>query len=342
MTATSPKLSVVVPIYDEAPLVAELVQRLEVALARICQERTWAPHEVEVLFVDDGSRDDTRALLLTAAAHDPRLTVVALSRNYGHQLAITAGIDHARGDAIVVLDGDLQDPPELIGELVAKHEEGFDVVVAVRRARAGQSWFKRASAALYYRLLRRLTRVDIPVDAGDFRLISRRVADVLRAMRERHRFLRGLVPWVGFRQAAVGYDRAERRAGTTKYALPHMFALALDGITSFSAVPLRMASAVGMLAALAGLTYGARVVYLGLFSDHVVPGWASLMVVVLVLGGVQLFALGMLGEYLGRVHDEVKRRPLYVVESIVRSEPAVAPSGARDRFDARMNEGDAR
>lgn len=316
--AFAPRLSLVVPVYNEEALATELVRRVRLMCEGLAAKRGWRREQVEVLFVNDGSRDRTLELLLEACADNPMLAVVNLSRNHGHQLAITAGIDLARGDAVAVMDGDLQDPPEVIPELYAKLAEGFDVVYAVRRHRAGETRFKKWTAALFYRLLRNLTNVDIPVDTGDFRIMSRRVVDAFKQLRERHRFIRGLVSWLGFKQVGLLYDRAERSAGETKYPLKRMIKFAIDGITSFSSLPLRMASFAGTVAATAGVLYGLYVIYLGLFSPEVVSGWSSLMVVVLFLGGVQLFALGLIGEYLGRVSDEIKQRPLYMIESVVR------------------------
>lgn len=315
---SSKRFSLVVPVFNEEALVAELVQRVRAMCEGLASQHGWRADEVDVLFVNDGSRDRTLELLLQACAGSPMLGVVNLSRNHGHQLAITAGIDLARGDAVAVMDGDLQDPPEVVPELYAKLAEGFDVVYAVRRHRAGETRFKKWTAAVFYRVLRNLTNVDIPVDTGDFRIMSRRVVDAFKQLRERHRFIRGLVSWLGFRQVGLLYDRGERIAGETKYPLKRMIKFAIDGITSFSSLPLRMASFAGTIAATAGVLYGLYVIYLGLFSPEIVSGWSSLMVVVLFLGGIQLFSLGLIGEYLGRVSDEIKHRPLYMIESVVR------------------------
>ncbi len=242
------------------------------------------------------------------------MRVLGFSRNFGHQLAVTAGIDHAVGAAVVLIDADLQDPPELIRSFIARWREGYDVVYAVRRSRQGETWFKRATARLFYRLLGRLIDIQIPLDTGDFRLMSRRVVDILKNMPEHHRFVRGLVSWAGFRQVGVEYERQERLAGETKYPLRKMLLLALDGITSFSVKPLQLASIMGAYAAGIGLAGILAFLYLRLFTSLTVRGWYALMVVVLFLGGIQMLMLGMMGEYVGRVYDEVRRRPLYILQ----------------------------
>jgi dolichol-phosphate mannosyltransferase len=252
----------------------------------------------------------------------PHVVLVNLSRNFGHQLAATAGLAIATGDAVVLMDGDLQDPPELIGAFLQRWREGYDVVYAVRRARPGESRFKLFTARLFYRIIRRLTKVAIPVDAGDFRLMSRRVVDALRRSPERNRFLRGMVSWVGFNQTAVEYDRDVRYAGSTKYPLTKMLRFAMDGITSFSDIPLRFASYLGFTVSAIAFVYALMIVGFKLFRVNppaYTPGWASTIVAVLFLGGVQLMSLGILGEYLGRVYDEVKGRPLYLISEIERS-----------------------
>lgn len=267
----------------------------------------------EVILVDDGSRDRSPELLAELAAQDPRYRVLHFARNFGHQAAITAGLDRAEGDAVVVMDADLQDPPEVVAEMLDRWREGFDVVYGVRNQRRGESLFKRATAAAFYRLLVMGLGVNIPVDAGDFRLLGRPVVLVLRTLRERHRFLRGLVSWLGFRQTAVRYDRPERFAGETKYPLRKMLRFALDGITSFSITPLRMAIWFGVAAGLVATGLGAWALYVKLFTDRTIPGWATLMVMVSLGSSVQLLVLGVLGEYVGRIYEELKRRPLYVV-----------------------------
>jgi len=248
-----------------------------------------------------------------AAGADDRVRVVDLSRNFGHQIAITAGMDYARGQAIVIIDADLQDPPEVIAKLVARWREGYQVVYAVREHRMGETIFKKLTAAAFYRLIRRITNVDIPVDTGDFRLMDRAVVDSLKRIREKHRFVRGLVSWVGFRQTGVEYVRQERFAGETKYPLRKMLKFAFDGITSFSFMPLQMATYLGFgVSAMAFLAI-CWVLVEALVFHQTVPGWSSLMVAVLFLGGIQLLTIGLIGEYVGRIYDEVKQRPLYLV-----------------------------
>jgi polyisoprenyl-phosphate glycosyltransferase len=318
MTDTShPALSIVVPLYNEAGNVAPLLERISGALARLPSNLGY-----EIVLVNDGSRDGTLTAIRNEMKGRAHLVLVNLSRNFGHQLAATAGIEVAAGDAVVLMDGDLQDPPELIEEFVAKWRQGYDVVYAVRRTRKGESAFKLFTAGAFYRIIKRLTKVDIPVDAGDFRLMSRRVVEALRRSPERHRFLRGMVSWVGFNQVAVEYDRDVRYSGTTKYPLTKMIRFAMDGITSFSDIPLRFASYFGFTVSAIAFVYALIIVAFKLFSlkpPGYTPGWASTIVTVLFLGGVQLMSLGILGEYLGRVYDEVKGRPLYLISDIERS-----------------------
>lgn len=312
-----PTLSIVVPLFNEEGNVAALMERV-VAIA----ERLPDSPSYEVILVNDGSTDTTLGVCREAMVRYRNVVLVNLSRNFGHQLAASAGIDIAQGDAVVLMDGDLQDPPELIEQFVAKWHEGYDVVYAVRRTRRGESAFKLFTARLFYRTIKRLTKVSIPVDTGDFRLMSRRVVNALKRSPERHRFLRGLVSWVGFNQTGVEYDRDERLSGTTKYPLPKMLRFAIDGITSFSDVPLRFASYLGFAASLIAFIYALVVIGYKLFSLHppgYTPGWASTICAVLFLGGVQLISLGILGEYIGRIYDEVKGRPLYLIRDIERS-----------------------
>lgn len=296
-----------------APLVARIVQ--------IVEQLPGAP-TYELLLVNDGSSDGTLDAVRAELRARPHVMLVNLSRNFGHQLAATAGIELAQGEAVVLMDGDLQDPPELIAQFVQKWREGNDVVYAVRRTRKGESFFKLLTARLFYRGIKRLTNVNIPVDTGDFRLISRRVVNALKRVPERHRFLRGLVSWVGYSQVGVEYDRDERHSGETKYPLSKMLRFAVDGVTSFSDVPLRFASYLGFLSSTIAIVYALIVIGSKLFS--IVPpaytkGWASTIVAVLFLGGVQLITLGILGEYIGRIYDEVKGRPLYLIRDIERS-----------------------
>jgi len=307
-----PMLSIVVPVKDEEESVLTFVKRLGPILNRICRRETW-----EILFVDDGSIDATLAVIAAAHQRDPRVRALSLSRNFGKESALSAGLDHARGRAVVPLDVDMQDPPEVLPEMVAKWREGFDMVFGVRRCRASDSFAKRSTAGLYYRAHNALTRDKIPENAGDFRLLDRKVVDVIKAMPERNRFMKGLFAWAGFRQAAVEYDRVERTTGETKFNYWKLWTLALDGITSASTVPLRVWSYIGAAFALVALAYAGFIVSRTLLFGNAVPGYASIMVSVLFLGGMQLLSLGILGEYVGRILTETKQRPLYVVRSTI-------------------------
>jgi dolichol-phosphate mannosyltransferase len=301
----------VLPIYNEEPTIPELDRRLRAFLAGVGSGvgEAW-----EVIFVNDGSKDRSLALLKELAAAEPRYKVLSLSRNFGHQMAITAGLDRAEGEAVVVMDADLQDPPEVVGQMIVRWREGYDVVFAVRSRRLGESMFKKLTAALYYRLLRvMLGSSSIPADAGDFRLMSRPVVLTLRALREQHRFVRGLVWCVDFRQTAVSYERPARFAGETKWPFRKMLRFAVDGITSFSTVPLRMATWLGVLAGLVAMAGVGWALYSKFFGG-VVRGWTTLMILVGLGSSAQLLMTGILGEYVGRIYEEVKRRPLYVVE----------------------------
>jgi polyisoprenyl-phosphate glycosyltransferase len=312
-----PVLSVVVPLFNEEGNVAPLLERLGAIVERLPGSPSY-----EIILVNDGSTDATIDAIRAEMARRPHVVLVNLSRNFGHQLAATAGIEIAAGDAVVLMDGDLQDPPELIESFLERWRDGYDVVYAVRRTRKGESRFKLFTASLFYRTIKRLTKVSIPVDTGDFRLMSRRVVEALRRSPERHRFLRGMVSWVGFKQTGVNYDRDERLSGTTKYPLPKMVRFAIDGITSFSDIPLRFASYFGFIVSAIAFVYALVVLGYKLFSLNppgYTPGWASTICAVLFLGGVQLMSLGILGEYIGRVYDEVKGRPLYLIADIERS-----------------------
>jgi len=307
----APTLSLVLPIYNEEEIIPELDRRLRAFLADVGGGvgESW-----EVIFVNDGSKDQSLPMLRALTAAEPRYKLLSFSRNFGHQRAITAGLDRASGAAVVVMDADLQDPPEVVRDMVARWREGYDVVYGVRSRRHGETVFKKLTAALYYRLLRMmLGGVSIPVDAGDFRLMSRPVVLTLRALREQHRFVRGMVAWVGFRQTAVYYERPARFAGETKYPLRKMLRFAVDGITSFSTVPLRMAIWLGVLAGVIAMAGGVWAVYEKLFGTGVVQGWTTIMILVGLGSSAQLLMTGILGEYVGRIYEEVKRRPLYVV-----------------------------
>ena len=302
-------VSVVVPVYNEAEGIAHFHERATAAL------KLLPDSDYELVYVDDGSRDKSYDIMRGFADGDARVKVVKFSRNFGHQIAITAGLDYAEGDAVVFIDADLQDPPELIGELLAKMREGNDVVYARRRARKGETAFKLATAAAFYRMLRAIANIDIPPDVGDFRIISARVADQLRAMKEKDRFIRGLVSWVGFRQSFIMYDRDERYAGETKYPLTKMIKFAFDGLTSFSSAPLRIATWMGYISSALAFLYLLSV-FVQVAMGITVEGWATIIVAVLFLGGVQLICIGIIGEYLGRVFNEIKPRPVYIVEEV--------------------------
>jgi dolichol-phosphate mannosyltransferase len=273
--------------------------------------------EYEIVLVDDGSIDRSWEHMLALAPGDPHLRLVRLSRNFGHQAALTAGLEAARGDAVVLIDADLQDPPELIPLLVAKWREGFDVVYGLRTRREGETLFKRSTASVFYRLLRGMTRIEIPADAGDFRLLSRRAVDALARMPERARFLRGMTSWLGFPQAGVQYERDARYAGKTKYPTRRMISFALDAMTSFSTTPIRIVTGLGFLLVGFCVVVLGWTVYIKLFTDTAVQGWTSLLIVVLLLGGMQLVSLGIIGQYVGRIFEEAKQRPLFVVGETV-------------------------
>jgi dolichol-phosphate mannosyltransferase len=304
-----PVYSVVAPIYNEEETLPHFYQRVVAVMEGLGEP-------FELVLVNDGSSDGSYATMCALYAHDPRVRVVDFSRNFGHQIAISAGLDYARGDAVIIIDSDLQDPPEVIPELIARWKDGADVVYAQRAARRGETHFKLLTAAAFYRLIARITSVQIPRDTGDFRLLDRRVVNTLVAMREHHRFMRGLSVWVGFRQAAVSYERAERFAGTTKYPLRKMIRFSLDAITGFSYAPLQLATTFGFV--LAGLSLVGIVVAATLrIVTGAIVGQTSTLILVLLLGGIQLIFLGIIGEYLGRIYDEVRARPLYVTREVL-------------------------
>ena len=310
------KITIVVPFLNEK-------ENLPVLLERVAGTFAGRAEDWELLLVDDGSTDGSAEWAVAQAQANSHVRVVRLSRNFGHQLAITAGLDRSDGDAVVVMDADLQDPPETIGPMVDKWREGHEVVYAVRRSRAGETWSKKFLAAGFYRVFRRLAKVNIPMDAGDFRLVDRCVVDALREMRELHRFMRGLTCWVGFRQASVEYDRAARFAGETKYPVWKSARLAFDAITSFSASPLRWIAVLGVgICAVAALWVLYVMVQAVVNPGSMQPGWASLIAVMVFLGGVQLVSVGMLGQYVSRIFEEGKRRPLYLVRVDTKDENA--------------------
>ncbi len=311
----TPSVSLVVPAYNEEAVLDAFYARASVVLKSL-----QAPYEI--VFVNDGSRDSTLAMLYGYAAHDSCITVVDLSRNYGKEIALTAGLDHCAGEVIIAIDADLQDPPELIPQLIDAWKEGYDVAYAVRTERNGESWLKRSTAHVFYRLLQSTGRVKIPVDTGDFRLMSRRANDAVQQMREHHRYMKGIFAWVGFPSKAIHYKRDARAAGETKIGYGKLWNLAVEGITSFTTVPLKLASYVGLCVAMLAFAYAAYVIYKTIRFGDPVQGYPSMMVIMLFLGGVQLMCIGILGEYLGRVFNEVKQRPLYFLSDVQPSQLA--------------------
>ena len=300
-------VTIVIPVYNERPVLPELQRRLDAVLA-------GAGERAELLFVDDGSEDGSGAWLEALAGADPRVSLLSLSRNFGKEAAVSAGLDHARGAAVIVIDADLQDPPELIPELLRRWREGYDVVYTVRASRRGESWLKVGSARWFYRVMGRLSAVPVPADAGDYRLLSRRAVDALKALPESHRYLKGLYAWVGFPQPSVSYHREARAAGRSKWSYWRLWNHALDGITSFSTAPLKLATWLGLATSTLAFLYGLYLLLRTLLFGNPVPGYPSLIIVILFLGGVQLICLGIIGEYLGRTYEESKRRPLYLVK----------------------------
>jgi dolichol-phosphate mannosyltransferase len=324
-----PMLSIIVPCYNEEAVIQETHRRLTDTLSRLgCH--------FEIVYVDDGSRDRTLYMLKVIQAQDDAVRVLSFSRNFGHQIAVSAGLDHAAGEIIVLIDADLQDPPELIGAMLDKWREGYDVVYGQRHSRQGETYFKVATARLFYRTINRLSDVPIPLDTGDFRLMSRHVVEVLKRMPERDRFIRGMVSWVGFRQCALPYERAPRHAGVSKYPLRKMIAFATDGVLSFSIKPLRLASTMGFMAsalAIVGILYA---LILRLWTSNWVSGWTLLIISVLFLGGVQLMCLGIVGEYVGRIYSEGKRRPLYLIAEACGFRSHTEPDAATHRTAASL------
>ena len=324
-TSAKPDLiSIVVPAYNEADGIAEFHRRLTNVRAKL-RERS------EVVYVNDGSRDDTFAILRSLRERDPTISIVNLSRNFGKEIALTAGLDHSRGDAVIVIDADLQDPPELIPTLIERwHEDEADVVFARRCSRAGESWFKKATAYGFYRLINALSARTVPVDTGDFRLLSRRAVDAVTMFRERHRFMKGLFAWIGYRQVAVTYERERRLAGATKWNYWRLWNLSLEGITSFSIAPLKIATYIGLFTATVAVVYGTYIIGLTIIFGNPVAGYPSLLVILLFLGGIQLLSLGIIGEYVGRIFNETKQRPLYIVDTVLpgRPEKSIIGSGS--------------
>jgi dolichol-phosphate mannosyltransferase len=335
MPRNSGMISVVVPCYNEEAVLHATHERIGQVLD------TLVHFEYEIIYVDDGSRDDTAAILRDLQATDGHVRVLRFSRNFGHQVAVSAGIEHASGDAIVLIDADLQDPPELIPEMLARWGDGYDVAFGQRLKRVGESRLKLATAKVFYRVMNRMADVSIPLDVGDFRLMDRRVVDALLAMPERDRYVRGMVSWVGFSQIAVPYERDARVAGESKYPLFKMLRFALDGITSFSVAPLRIATLLGFAASAVALLGVLYALVVRIFTRDWVPGWAGILCAILFMGGIQLISLGVIGEYIGRIYGESKRRPLYVLREQLgfAASPAGAPR-ARDRLPRGVDAGD--
>ncbi|MFZ5988727.1 MAG: glycosyltransferase family 2 protein [Bacillota bacterium] len=299
--------SVVVPLYNEEEVLLETYNRLKKVMDSLNE-----PYEI--IFVNDGSRDKTAPMAYEICNKDKNIKLIDFARNFGHQTAITAGMDFAEGEAIVVIDADLQDPPEIIPKMLEKWREGYDVVYGKRLERKGETFFKKFTAKMFYRFLRKMTDVDIPLDTGDFRLIDRKVCEALKLVNERNRYIRGIISWLGFKQTGIEFNRDKRFAGETKYPLKKMLKFAFDAITSFSYKPLKLASYFGMLLSFCSFVYLLVVLYTRLFTDHVQPGWASTLGVNLFFNGITLMILGIIGEYIGRIYDEAKGRPLYIVK----------------------------
>ena len=320
---SDPLLSVVVPVFNEALVLPAFYQRLQAVVSRL-------PLEVELVFVDDGSSDDSLCVLEEFASRDQRIGLVSLSRNFGKEAAMSAGLAHAMGDAVVLIDADLQDPPEEIPRMVAAWQAGADLISMQRRVRHGESWLKRITAAAFYRIFQKIADVPVLVDVGDFRLLSRRVVDVLQQLPERQRFMKALFSWPGFRQSILSYDRDPRFRGSSKWGWLRLVSFAMDGITSFSVAPLRLATVCGALISLTAFVFAAWIVTKTLVLGESVAGYPTIMVSMLLLGGIQLLAIGLLGEYVGRLYMESKQRPLYVVDTFRAAKPAQwRPSTAR-------------
>ncbi|MDR1794587.1 MAG: glycosyltransferase family 2 protein [Erysipelotrichaceae bacterium] len=299
-------ISVVVPVYNEEAVLSETSKRLK-------QSMETCGYDYEILWVNDGSKDQTLAMARELCEKDKHFKLISFSRNFGHQIAITAGMDFSLGDAVVIIDADLQDPPAVILDMIQKWDEGYEVVYGKRLKRSGETFFKKFTAKVFYRFINMMTEVDMPVDVGDFRLIDRKVVDALKLVNERQRYVRGIIAWLGFKTTAVEYNRDKRFAGETKYPLKKMIKFALDAITSFSYKPLRLATYMGLIVSFFSFVYLLVVLFQGWFTDTTVPGWASSMAVILIFNGIILMILGVIGEYIGRIYDEVKGRPLYLV-----------------------------
>ncbi|BCG57141.1 glycosyltransferase family 2 protein [Paenibacillus sp. URB8-2] len=316
------RYSVIIPMYNEEAVIQETYRRIKKVMDR-------AEEPYELIFVNDGSADNCAQMIEEYGCWDESVKLIDLSRNFGHQIAITAGMDYALGDAVIIIDADLQDPPEMILQMIEEWKSGYEVVYAKRVKRNGETFFKKWTASLFYRVLAYSTDINIPVDTGDFRLIDRKVCDELKRLPEKNRFVRGLVSWVGFRQKAIEYERDERLAGETKYPLKRMIKLSLDGITSFSYKPLKLAGLLGALLSASGFLYLLYVLYLAIFTDSVVKGWASVIGITLTFNGFVLLMLGILGEYVGRIYDESKGRPLYIVQEVYQGKKKPQPVGLK-------------
>lgn len=308
MLREKPLISIVVPVFNEQESINETARRLLLLCASLEPDA-----DSELIFVDDGSRDNSLFLLKEMATSQSAIKVIALSRNFGHQIAITAGLDAANGDYVAVIDADLQDPPELIRDMFELAQQGYDVVYGKRKSRAGESWFKKMTAAAFYRVFSYMCEIEIPLDTGDFRLMSRRSVDAFKLLREKNRFVRGMVPWVGFKSVPLEYHREERYAGETKYPLRKMLAFAFNAILSFSKKPLTLAVRLGFLTVLVGILLGIYVLYLKLFTNIPVPGITAILLSIVIFSGAQIFLIGVVGEYIARIFEEVKGRPLYLV-----------------------------
>ncbi len=307
VVAPTKLVSIIAPIYNEADVIKEFYQRLNTTLAE-------ANEQFEIIFINDGSRDRSFSLLQQLQAEDKRISIINFSRNFGKEIALTAGLDHAQGDAVIVIDADLQDPPELIHKMLAAWREGYEMVYAKRLSRKGERWGKKLTAFAFYRLINRIGDNPIPEDTGDFRLIDRVAVDAINQLRERRRFMKGLFSWVGYKQKAIMYHRDPRYAGSSKWNFLSLWRLATEGITSFSIMPLKLATYTGLITAAAALLFGLYIIFDAVFYGNDVPGYPSLMTVILFLGGIQLIAIGIIGEYIGRMYDEIKQRPLYLVK----------------------------
>lgn len=322
MSTRSVMYSIIVPMYNEEEVITTTFERLTEVMKQTNES-------YELIFVNDGSKDASAEIISELANIHDEVVLIDFSRNFGHQIAITAGMDYANGQAIIIIDADLQDPPEVMLRMIEKWKQGYEVVYGKRIKRKGETWFKKTTAKMFYRILRMMTNVEVPTDTGDFRLIDRKVCDVLKSLKEKNRFVRGLISWVGFKQTSVEFVREERFAGVTKYPLKRMISFALDAITSFSYKPLRIATYVGFLISLFSFVYLLVVLYQRIFTESTEAGWASIIALNLLFNGIILILLGVIGEYIGRIYDESKNRPLYIVREVVSQENVAESTGNR-------------